>query len=180
MAASDNLRWPWLWLTLLAAGCAAPPQPGAVPSDAALKERRYSESDPRFAGKPFDFRCGDCELMIGSNGCESIPRAPLIVRVTAVQQRLLENRCDPSEHDFSARCIAEIELDLEDAEVVVPAGKASPPATVAAEFSYASPPSDVPRIADRQARYLFLRPKGQSTSPATHDVLAMCPGFNQP
>lgn len=141
---------------------------------------RFSDFAPEFAGKPFDFRCGDCELMAGSNGCESIPQVPLVVRVTAIQQRLLENHCDSSYHDFSANCIAEIELDLQNAEVVLPAGTARPPVTVAAVFSYASPPSDVPQIADQQPRYLFLQPNGAPTPTVTHIALAMCPGFSLP
>jgi len=167
-------------MPLLLAACESTPPPDTSPSDTQLKQRRFSEFDTQFAHTPYDFRCGDCQLMARSNGCESIPRVSMIVRATVLQRRVVNDHCDPSDHDFSAHCIAAVELDLRDAEVVRAAGTSSPPSTVHAEFSYASPPSGVPQFSDQQPRYLFLQPDGPTTVAPKYFVLAMCPGFSRP
>ncbi len=177
MAASKSLRLSWFSLPLLLTACAAPQSQLAAPPGPPIQERRFSEFDPRFAGKPFDFRCGDCEFTLGSNGCEAALRAPMIVRVTEARQRLLKQRCDPSDQELASSCRAEILLDLQDAEVVMPDAATGPPVTVAAEISYVSVSSEVPQFPARQAVYLFLRPNGQPDLPASHYALAICPRF---
>ena len=175
MASSFERRSPWLLLCGLAAACAVPPAPQGLRSDV-----RFSGIDPRFAGTPFDYRCGDCEIRGGLDGCASIGKTSHIVRVAGVTQRLVEEKCDPSSHDFSARCDGVVLLDLENPEVVGPGSGSGPPTPVSAEVNFVRVTGDEqpPRFPAGPDRYLFIVPDVRQGAVASYRVLANCPRNN--
>jgi len=172
--ASIKLRLSWLLPALLLTACSVPRDQAT--SEPPLQNRRLSEFSPQLAGKPFDFRCRECDYPGGGlNSCRAIGSASMVVRATGAGQRQIAQRCDPGHHDFSTRCDVDVLLDLENPKEVAPVTGSGAPSTVAASFEYHGYASEVPHLPIGADHYLFLAPDSRVGASATHRLFAVCP-----
>ena len=162
------------------ASCAAPGDSavsGATPAPF-WAQHPLSEYNAAFAGKPFDYRCGDCDFE-GVAGCPALQRADRVVRITGVSQQLIDTDCfDNNGHELVASCTAHVVLRFEQIDTEYSTPLSDPVSSVAANFSYQTGPDrSVPAFLDPRKPYhvFLLRNTNAIPAPAEWRALAICP-----